>query len=245
MLAPLQRVLIWPLPALFSWGAAWFVFMGLRAPLGPLPALLGGAAAGLLLALLQTRRWRRLIVAAGFPLSFLSSGLGAELPAWVWLVPLALLLLAYPQRSWRDAPLFPTPAGVLLPLAGLAPLPEGARVLDAGCGLGHGLRELRRAYPGARLEGVEWSALLARLAAWRCPWAKVWRGDMWAADWRGYQLIYLFQRPESMPLALDKARRELAPGTWLVSLDFEIADLAPLAQLPAGGRHLLWVYRWR
>jgi hypothetical protein len=231
----------WPLPALLSWGAAWLLFMALR-PLGLLPALLAAAAAGLLLALLQSQRWRRIIVAAGFPLSLLFSGLAAAVPAWAWLLPLALLALAYPQRSWRDAPLFPTPKGALRTLAQLAPLPPGARVLDAGCGLGHGLRELHLAYPQACIEGVEWSGLLARLAAWRCPWATVRRGDMWADDWGGFDLVYLFQRPESMPQALAKARAELRPGAWLVSLDFEINELRPLAHLKLGGRHSLWVY---
>ncbi|WP_249937279.1 trans-aconitate 2-methyltransferase [Roseateles sp. DAIF2] len=239
----MSLLLTWPLPALFSWGAAWLLFMGLTPPLGALPALLLAALAGLALSLLQTQRWRRLIVAAGFPASLLASGLGAALPAWVWLLPLALLALAYPQRSWRDAPLFPTPAGALDELAAIAPLPEGAPVLDAGCGLGHGLRALRRAYPRARLEGVEWSPLLARLAAWSCPWARVWRGDMWAADWRAYRMVYLFQRPESMPQALAKARAELGSGCWLVSLDFELEGCEPLTRLPAG-RHELWVYRW-
>ena len=241
----MSLLLTWPLPALFSWAAAWLLFGALTPLLGTLPALALAALAGLALALLQARRWRRLIVAAGFPLSLLASGVAAGLPAWVWLAPLALLLLAYPQRSWCDAPLFPTPAGALTPLAELAPLPPGARVLDAGCGLGHGLRELHSAYPQARLEGVEWSALLARLAAWRCPWARVWRGDMWAADWSAYQLVYLFQRPESMAQALAKAKGELRAGSWLVSLDFELPELVPLARLAVGARHCLWVYRWR
>jgi SAM-dependent methyltransferase len=233
--------LSWPLPALLSWAAAWLVFMALH-PQGLLPALLAGVAAGLMLALLQSQRWRRIIVAAGFPLSVLFSGFAAGLPGWAWLLPLALLCLAYPQRSWRDAPLFPTPRGALRLLAQLAPLSPGARVLDAGCGLGHGLRELRRVYPGARIEGVEWSALLARLAAWRCPWATVRRGDMWAEDWGAFDLVYLFQRPESMPQARAKAQTELRPEAWLVSLDFEIEDWPAQACIELGGRHRLWIY---
>jgi SAM-dependent methyltransferase len=236
--------LIWPLPALLSWGLAWGLFLVLLPRLGGLPALALAAAAGLGLSLLQSRRWRRLMVAAGFPLSLLASGLGSALPAWAWLLPLGLLLLAYPQRSWRDAPLFPTPPGALDGLPALAPLPAGAAVLDAGCGLGHGLRALRRAYPEARLSGIEWSPLLARLAAWRCPWALVARGDMWAQDWSPFQMVYLFQRPESMAQALAKARAELRPGAWLVSLDFALEGLAPQGEL-AAGRHRVWVYRWR
>ena len=45
---------------------------------------------------------------------------------------------------------------------------------------------------------------------------------MWARSWAGVDLVYLFQRPESMARAWDKARAELAPGAWLVSLEFDI-----------------------
>jgi Asp-tRNA(Asn)/Glu-tRNA(Gln) amidotransferase A subunit family amidase len=48
---------------------------------------------------------------------------------------MALLLAAYPLRTWRDAPLFPTPVDALDGLAAQLPLVAGARVLDAGCGL--------------------------------------------------------------------------------------------------------------
>ena len=56
--------------------------------------------------------------------------------------------------------MFPTPTGALDGLAQVLPLPAGARVLDAGCGLGHGLRALHRAWPQALLHGVEWSWVL-------------------------------------------------------------------------------------
>lgn len=212
-----------------------------------LPSLAG-------LALAQWRavaatRWRGVFVAAGFPVSALVllavqniPGSGGP-PAWLWLIPLGVLLLAYPMGTWRDAPLFPTPAGALQTLASAVPLPDGARVLDAGCGLGAGLRELRRAYPSARLHGTEWSRPLAALCRLRCPWALVRRGDMWAEDWSGFDLVYLFQRPESMPQAVDKARRELRPGAWLVSLEFPAPGLAPAARLELTPRRTVWVYR--
>jgi trans-aconitate methyltransferase len=112
-------------------------------------------------------------------------------------------------------------------------------VLDAGCGLGHGLAALRRVWPQAQLEGVEWSRPLAWWAVWRHPQARVRRGDMWAASWEGLDALYVFQRPESMPRVLEKARREM-PGAWLVSLEFEAPGLQPVARL---GARPLWVYR--
>jgi SAM-dependent methyltransferase len=230
----------WPLPAVAAWLVAWSAFLGLGAAgVGAAPAFAVALACGALLALTARGRWRRALVATGFPLSTLALGGLPVVPAWAWGAAALPLALAYPLRAWRDAPFFPTPALALEGLAAAVPLAPGARVLDAGCGLGHGLAALRRAWPAAELHGIEWSRPLAWGAARRCRDAKVTRGDMWAASWAGFELVYLFQRPESMARALDKARREM-PGGWLVSLEFEAPGIAPAARL---GSRPLWVYR--
>lgn len=236
------RFLPWPLPALTAWAAAWLLFVALqRAHLPAAWALVLACALGTVASLLGDTWWRRGLIAAGFPLSLALTG-AAGLPAWAWLVPLALLLLVYPLNAWRDAPLFPTPPDALNDLPDFAPLEPRARVLDAGCGLGDGLIALRQAYPLAQLEGLEWSRPLRWLCARRCPWARVEQGDIWRADWSGYQLVYLFQRPESMPRAAAKARAEMAPGAWLVSLEFAVPGWPPHAQLHAPGGRPVWVY---
>jgi trans-aconitate methyltransferase len=116
-------------------------------------------------------------------------------------------------------------------------------VLDAGCGLGHGLSALRRAYPQADLQGLEWSWPLRFACALRCPWARVRQGDIWKADWSSYDMVYLFQRPESMPRAAAKAQRELRPGSWLVSLEFEATALQSVAHVTARGGKIVWMYQ--
>lgn len=235
--------MVWPLPALLTWLAAWVVLLLLRNTELPLPwAFMLVTLATAWPAWRLSHRWRRLIVLAGFPLSFLALQQNA-LPAWAWLAPLVVLLLLYPLRSWRDAPLFPTPSTALAGLAEAAPLPEGARVLEAGCGLGHGLRALHQVYPAARLTGLEWSAPLATLCRLRCPFARVCRGDIWAEDWSAYEMVYLFQRPESMPRAVAKARQELKPGAWLVSLEFEATELRPQARLETVAGKPVWLYQ--
>lgn len=239
--------LTWPLPALLTWAVAWAAFGGLHA-IGAPPwlSLVSGTATGLLLSRGATTRWRRVFTGAGFPLSLAASGMAA-LPAWAWLLPLAALMALYPVRSWRDAPLFPTPTGALQGMALVAPLPAGALVLDAGCGLGAGLRELRRAYPQAELHGIEWSWPLRLACGWRCrfmrPPAIVERGDIWAADWRRYDMVYLFQRPESLPRAWAKAAAELAPGAWLASLEFEAAGPVPDAVHACPDGRRVWLYK--
>ena len=188
-------------------------------------------------------RWRQAIAAAGFPLSALALGGAGALPPWVWLLMLLPLLAVYPLRAWRDAPLFPTPSEALVGLDAIVGTPR--RVHDAGCGLGHGLVALRRLWPEAELSGIEWSPVLAWATRWRwrCRGAVVMRGDMWAVHWAGYDLVYLFQRPESMVRAHAKAAREMAPGAWLVSLEFAVPGIAPLACLEGAGRKPLWAYQ--
>lgn len=237
----LRRYLPWPMPALLAWAVAWIVFIGLQPAVGNTAALWGAGALCALASWWGDRWWRKVLIALGFPLSLLLSGVAA-FPAWAWLAPLVLLLAIYPLNAWRDAPLFPTPAHALDGLHSVVHLPHGAHILDAGCGLGHGLRALRQAYPHAQLNGLEWSWPLRWLCALRCPWARVRQGDIWVADWSRYDLVYLFQRPESMTRALLKAH-EMPSGSWLVSLEFPLPDVRPNVQQSTADGRVLWLYR--
>ena len=235
----------WPMPALLAWAASWSAFVLSTRWLGmwPVAALLLSAGVGLALSLFGNTRWRRIFMAWGFPLSLAASGLMGDVPAWAWLFPLALLGVMYPIHTWSDAPLFPTPTGALGHLPRFAPLKDGARILDAGCGLGAGLGELRRAYPAARLDGIEWSWPLRFACALRTPFARIRRGDIWTADWSAYDMVYLFQRPESMARAADKAGRELRAGAWMASLEFKVPDLAPTCVLDCPDGRSVWLYQ--
>ncbi|MGS5089012.1 class I SAM-dependent methyltransferase [Hydrogenophaga sp. A37] len=237
-------MLIWPLPALLTWALAWAVFLGLRAAgLGAVAAFVPALLVSGLPAWTGRTPWRRVFMLGGFPLSLLASGAAGGLPGWVWLLPLALLLALYPLNTWRDAPLFPTPAAALKGLAQKAPLPEGAQVVDAGCGLGAGLIALHSEYPLARIFGLEWSWPLTLLCALRCRFARVRRADIWAADWSGFDMVYLFQRPESMARAMEKATAELQPGAWLVSLEFDAVGWKPKARLETVAGKPVWLYQ--
>lgn len=232
----------WPLPAVLAWSAGWLGWQGARL-LGfePLLALATGCCAGALLALRCQGHWRRGLAALGFPLAAWLGGAAQGLAAAWWLLPLLPLLLVYPLHAWRDAPFFPTPAAGLQGLAEVVGQP--AAVLDAGCGLGHGLRELAVLWPQARLQGVEWSPLLAWAARLRVRRAQIARADMWALPWAPFDLVYVFQRPESMARAWAKAQHDMRPGSWLVSLEFAVPGVEPTARLAAVNRRTVWIYR--
>jgi hypothetical protein len=234
---------MWPLPAFAAWAACWLTFVAVGRVVGDIAALAGALLLALLLASLGATPWRRVFIASGFPLSLAASGVAMRLPNWSWLLAIALLACVYPVRAWRDAPLFPTWRGSLRGLGHDVLLAPGAAILDAGSGSGAALLELRREYPHARLMGIEWSWPLWLVSALRCRFAQVRRGDFWTADWTPFALVYLFQRPESMPRALAKAAHELRAGAWLASLEFEIAALAPERVLDSGNGRRVWLYR--
>jgi hypothetical protein len=174
---PRRRGLPWPLPAVLAWLLAVLLWRG-ALQLGWAPALAwsAGVAVGCGLALTSQGRWRRAIVAAGFPLAtsatLLSLAQGLALPPWGWGLAALGLLLLYPLGTWGDAPWFPTPRGALEGLAQACASGPPVSVLDAGCGVGHGLAELHGQFPAAQVHGIERSRPLRWLAAWRCPWAR-------------------------------------------------------------------------
>ncbi|NBX15139.1 MAG: class I SAM-dependent methyltransferase, partial [Betaproteobacteria bacterium] len=157
----LSNLMRWPISALVVWGLAWvFYTMMLSQGASPMAAMLLASLAALTASAVAWIRGvskaRLVALALGFPVSLWLSGT-ASLPAWVWLLPLALALLIYPVHAWRDAPVFPTPLHALKDLPPCAPLPPQALILDAGCGAGDGLKALRLAYPQARWVGIEFS----------------------------------------------------------------------------------------
>jgi hypothetical protein len=240
----------WPLPALAVWVLAWVVFVAARVLWLPVvPALLLASALGVLGSLWGRTPVRRWLMGLGFPLSWwaLAGGTGTQLlgslPAWAWLLPLGLALALYPPGTWKDAPLFPTPPGAFDGLAGRLRLPLAGHVLDAGCGLGDGLLALERAFPEVHLHGLERSWPLRWACALRARHARVRQGDIWAADWSGHDLVYLFQRPESMPRAWAKASAELRPGAWLASLEFDVPGVVPTDTWPCPDGRTLWLYQ--
>lgn len=240
----------WPLPALLVWAACWLVFVAIRfAGLDVNTALVSAILLGISGSLWGRTRMRRMWMALGFPLSWwaltgsVGAGVLAGLPAWAWLLPLGAALLLYPPATWRDAPLFPTPPGAFDGLAEQVPLPLAGHVLDAGCGLGNGLLALERAYPEVHLHGLENSWPLRVAAALHVRHADVRQGDMWVHDWSRYDMVYLFQRPESMSRAWAKAQQDLGPGAWLASLEFAVPGVPPTLEWPCPDGRPLWLYR--
>jgi len=104
-----------------------------------------------------------------------------------------------------------------------AGLPDRAIVYELGCGWGSLVMALARAFPDARIEGIEMSPLPYWVARWRTrkmPNVHLRRGNFYALDLRDAQAVTAYLMIKPMPRLADFLDRKLTPGTLVVSLTF-------------------------
>jgi hypothetical protein len=130
-------------------------------------------------------------------------------------------------------------------------LPEQGQLIDLGCGLGGPLARIHQHRPDAQLVGIEaaplnWLFAKLRLKASGAN-AQVRLGSIWSVDLAGYDIVYAYLSPVPMARLWQKARREMKPGSLLISNTFtvpgqnpdEIVDISKPGDL-AHARLLIW-----
>lgn len=105
------------------------------------------------------------------------------------------------------------------------------RVADLGCGDGRVLIAAVRAgaaqAEGWEIEPAVWLAAKRNIVLANLKnKVKIHFGDMWRADLSQVDLVYVYQLTRYAPRFVDKCRRELKRGAWVV------ANTYPLAGLP-------------
>ncbi len=172
--------------------------------------------------------------------------LGWQIPAPFYLVAFCLVFALNAAAVRYRVPLFLSSSQVTSLLAGLLPRRAGLRFLDLGCGTGSLLAGLARMRPDGCYHGIETAPLsfvLSRLRAGSA--ARVTWGDFWDADLAQYDVVYAYLSPAPMARLWRKARREMRPGSLLVSNSFAIPGVTPAYALPAGDRLRSMLYVWR
>lgn len=211
-----------------GWGMAWLLGQAGLLPDGVwFLALAQGAAATAAAAMLQSARWWLPIHFVFTPLVFAAHAL--EVPPSLWLAVFIAFALIYWSSYRTQVPLFLSNRQTARAVAKL--LPTGSiEVLDAGCGIGSFLAAFARQRGDARLTGIESAPApfaLAYLRTRKYPATTAILGDFFAQSWARYDLVYAFLSPAPMPEVWDKARREMKPGSLLVSNSFEIPNIEP------------------
>lgn len=211
-------------------GAVWIVLTGLLT--------------ALLCRLLKLPLWWQLIGLGFVPLLWLALQGGLD-PAW-YLAGFALLAATSLGSIRTRVPLYLSSPQAATALA--ARLPERGRLLDLGCGLGGPLARLAALRPDACLAGVEaaplnWLVARLRLAGR----AHIKLGSLWEADLAQYDVVYAYLSPAPMPRLWEKARREMCPGSLLISNTFAIPGVAADETVELGdlshARLLIWRMR--
>lgn len=222
----------------------------LLARAGARPSYFTAAVAqGLFAAMLSG--WRRLArwwlaIQLLFPLAVLGAS-SVNLPPWVFLVVFLFMLVLYWSTFRTQVPYYPSGRAAWEAVAAQLPQGRPVAVIDIGSGLGGLVLDLARRRPDARVSGIElaplpWLAswLRARLSGSRAAFL---RGDYEKLDFAAYDAVFAYLSPAAMTALWRKARREMRPGSILMSYEFAINESAPdlSVYLPDTGRTL---YIW-
>ena len=145
-----------------------------------------------------------------------------------------VFLMSLVWTNAKGAPWVPTSRQVICRMLEMAELRPGEVVYDLGCGDGRVLITAARSF-GARAIGVEvdlfrylWSVFAVTL---RGLWSrvKVIRGDLFSVDLGDADVIFTFLLQDTNERLKDKLRRELRPGTRIISNIFSFPGLPLIA----------------
>jgi SAM-dependent methyltransferase len=136
-----------------------------------------------------------------------------------------VFLMSLVWTNSKGAPWVPTPRRVVYTMLRMAEVQAGEAVYDLGCGDGRVLIAAARRF-GARAVGIEvdisrylWSVFSVALSGlWKQ--VKIIRGDLFSVDLREADVVFAFLLQDTNDRLKDKLRRELRPGTRIISNTF-------------------------
>ncbi|KZE35055.1 hypothetical protein EV683_11440 [Crenobacter luteus] len=171
------------------------------------------------------------------------------LPPWLYLAALALTLGLGRNAFSERVPLYRSNLRVVEALA--ERLPQGAALLEAGCGDARLALALARRRPDLTITGVENAWLAWAWAKWR--WFAAGRpaavrirfASLWRCDWHGYHAIYVFLSPAPMPRVWARFLQGAEAGALLISNSFTVPGVTADETLPLGGPLQRALYLWR
>ena len=183
------------------------------------------------------------------------------MPNWIWIfIILAgsffVLKMAY---SLSIAMVLPITGGALYvstsrtriaAFMDAVPMDSSQLLLDLGCGDGRILRNSRKRY-GVRTLGFEINPLAylkARIASLGTRGVEIRLQNFWRADVSDADIVFCYLFPDVMKALSTKLKRELKPGTVIVSCNFALPDLTPEQVLrPGNSLHNdpIYIYRIR
>ncbi len=176
----------------------------------------------------------------------------AHLIVWIIFFGLILVIITVASNAWWRVPYVPTHMKIVRSMVEKAKLKSGQTVYDLGAGDARFLVEAKKQVPGIQAIGYE-----VALGVWMLGKLRIllsgkkvrlyWRSFM-KADLSDADVIFLYLIPYLMPLLCEKLKRELKPGTKVLSNAFQFKDRKPVetfrVKLPLWGEKPVYVYEW-
>lgn len=176
-------------------------------------------------------------------------GLGLDISSGWFLAAFLLLFLVYWSVFRSQVPLYLSSRKAWAAVSALMPAKGEFALLDVGAGLGGMLHYLGAKHPAAKFDGVEnaplpyalaWLRRLIGQGRYQIAWSNLWSGSF-----APYDVVYAYLSPVPMARLWDKAKVEMAPGSWLISNTFMVPEVEPdnIVELDDFHRSRLYVYR--
>lgn len=191
-------------------------------------SLLIGLVALTLATLSRQAWWWRLIHAVFMPLIWLTYQLAID-PGW-FLLAFIVLLLVYRGALSGQIPLYLSNRETIHALDRLLAEERPQNFVDLGAGLGSTLIPLADQWPEKQFRGFENAPLTwlaGRILSVGRPNLDWQWGNLWQADLSDADMVYAFLSPTPMAELWEKLKREMKPGSLLVSNSFPVPEQQP------------------
>ncbi len=206
-----------------------------------------GLLAGLISYFLRMPIWWTLIQLMFVPLCITT--LALEISS-LWFLSLFLcLLLIYGKTYKTQVPLYLSSKNVNAALETLLPRQDQFSFVDLGSGCGGLLNNLAKVHKNGSFYGIESAPLPLLISKLRSlpnqDSCKIFWGSFWEYDLSQYDVVYAYLSPVPMESLWHKARKEMRPGSLLISNTFLIPGITPYKSIELNDFSNSTLYLWK
>jgi len=173
-----------------------------------------------------------------------------HIPAWVFLLAFIGFVLIFWNSARGGVPLYLSNNKTKAALATLLPEKSGLQFIDLGTGLGGPVMALAEVRPDGNFTGIE-SAPALFFVSWIRGALSGLRnihmryGNIKSTNLGEYDVVYCFLSPVPMADLYAKAKREMKPGSLLISNTFEVPETPAEETLEVDDRRQTRLLLWR
>lgn len=177
-----------------------------------------------------------------FPFALIGT-LALALPPIFFFILFLLFLGLYWSTFRTQVPYFPSTRATWELVAGLLPQDKPIKFIDIGCGFGGLVLYLAARRTESRFFGIEIAPIPWLISSLRGQRGQFLLGDYAKRDFSQFDVVFAFLSPVAMPDLWIKARREMRPGSLLLSYEFAIPGAIP--DIVVNDPRNVMIYGWQ